>query len=38
MATGLANRVCRGVAFLLRLDMATGIVIATALFIWLAWH
>ncbi len=38
MTTSLSRRFCRGVAFLARLDMAAGIVIAAGLFVWLTWH
>jgi hypothetical protein len=32
------SRFWRGLTFLVRLDMATAIVIATGLYLWMAWH
>jgi hypothetical protein len=34
----LSNRFWRSVTWLVRLDMAVGIVIAAALLLWLMWH
>jgi hypothetical protein len=34
----LTNRILRGVALLVRIDMAAGITIAASLFLWVTWH
>ena len=38
MATAFAGRFWRVVTILVRIDMAAGILIATCLFLWLAWR
>jgi len=38
MTTSLSRRFCRGVAFLVRLDIAAAIAIAAALFLWATWR
>jgi hypothetical protein len=38
MRMTLSNRLLRGIALLARIDIATSITIAAALFLWLTWH